>query len=269
MSNILVRTLSGAVLILLVLSSILFNSWTMVFCFGIFSALALIEFYQFFSTSEAIAISKPAGIFVGLILYAVFTAMLLDLLPTSLVLVFIFMSIFSLFLTEIWRKKTNPLFNLGVYASSYIYVLVPFLSMILIALAFGKLLLATMFILIWTNDTFAYLSGRFFGKTKLFPRISPNKTREGSVGGSILTISMALGISYFMDQEYLLWTGAALIISICSNLGDLLESLFKRSVNIKDSGNIMPGHGGILDRFDASLITAPFFYCWLVIYTYF
>lgn len=269
MNNIIVRTLSGAVLIIFVLGSILINSWTMVLCFGIFTVLALLEFYNFFQNTESVSVSKPAGIAVGLILFSIFALMLLDRIPMSLILLVIFFSLFSLLLSEIWRKKLHPLFNLGVYTSSYIYIILPFLIMILIALAFGKILLATMFILIWTNDTFAYLSGRFFGKTKLFPRISPNKTREGSIGGAILTVLMALVICYFVDQQYVLWTGAALVISISSNLGDLLESLFKRSVNVKDSGNIMPGHGGILDRFDASLIAAPFFYCWLVIYSYF
>lgn len=269
MNNIVIRSLSGAVLIILVLGSILIHSWAMVLCFGVFTVLALIEFYNFFQNTETVSVSKPAGILVGTIIFSVFAFMLLDRIPITLILMLIFLSLFSLFLSEIWRKKPNPLFNLGVYTSSYIYIILPFLIMILIAVGYSKILLATMFILIWTNDTFAYLSGRLFGKTKLFPRISPNKTREGSIGGAILTVLVALTISYFVDQEYVLWTGAALVISISSILGDLLESLFKRSVNVKDSGNIMPGHGGILDRFDASLIAAPFFYCWLVIYSYF
>lgn len=269
MNNILVRTLSGAVFILLVLGSVLIHPTAMIICLGLFAALGLLEFYNFFNQDKNIAVSKSGGILIGLLIYTGFALMLSDVLPTTLLLTKVFLLVFSLFLSEIWRKKENPLLNLGVYASSFLYVVVPFIIMVLIALLFGKVFLAIMFVLIWTNDTFAYLSGRFFGKNKLFPRISPNKTWEGTIGGSLLTMLMAVGITYFVDQNYVFWIVAALLISVSSNLGDLLESLFKRTVDVKDSGNIMPGHGGILDRFDAALIAAPFFYCWLVIYNYF
>ena len=269
MNNILVRTLSGAVFILLVLGSVLVHPAAMILCLGLFAALALFEFYNFFNRDENIAVSKPAGIIIGLSIFSGVALFLLDLFPIPLLFLIIFIPVFGLFLSEIWRKKENPLLNLGVYASSYLYVVIPFIIMVFIALLKGKEFLAIMFVLIWTNDTFAYLSGRFFGKTKLFPRISPNKTWEGTIGGSLLTMLMAVGITYFVDQNYAFWIVAAVIISVSSNMGDLLESLFKRSVDIKDSGNIMPGHGGILDRFDAALIAAPFFCCWLVIYSYF
>lgn len=269
MNNILVRTLSGAVFILLVLGSVLIHPTAMIVCLGLFTSLALSEFYNFFDKDDNVSVSKSAGIFIGLLIFAGFALMFSNLLATTLLLMLTFLLIFSLFLSEIWRKKENPLLNLGVYASSFLYVVIPFIIMVLIALLFGKVFLAIMFVLIWTNDTFAYLSGRFFGKNKLFPRISPNKTWEGTIGGSILTMLMAVVITYVVNQDYLFWIVAALIISVSSNLGDLLESLFKRTVDVKDSGNIMPGHGGILDRFDAALIAAPFFYCWLVIYNYF
>lgn len=269
MNNIVVRTLSGAVFIVLILGSVLLSTNAMIICLGLFSTLGLMEFFNFFKASEIISVSKPLGIFVGLSIFVLFASIFMDLIPLTLVMAIVFVLIFSLFLTEIWRKKQNPLFNIGVYTSSYLYVIVPFLILILIALLYGKIVLATMFVLIWTNDTFAYLSGRFFGKTKLFPRISPNKTWEGTVGGMIFTMIMALVIANFTDHNFLLWGISAVIISICANLGDLLESLFKRSLNLKDSGNIMPGHGGILDRFDAAIFAAPFFYCWLVIYSYF
>ncbi len=269
MNNILVRSLSGVVFILLVLGSVLIHPTAMILCLGLFAALALLEFYNFFNKDEKVAVSKAGGLFVGLSIYAGVVLSFHNLHSISLLFVLIFFLIFTLFLSEIWRKKQNPLLNLGVYASSFIYVVIPFLIMILIAFQFSQTFLAILFVLIWTNDTFAYLSGRFFGKNKLFPRISPNKTWEGTIGGSLWTMLMAVGITYFVDQDYLFWIVAALLISVSSNLGDLLESLFKRTVDVKDSGNIMPGHGGILDRFDASLIAAPFFYCWLVIYNYF
>jgi len=109
-----------------------------------------------------------------------------------------------------------------------------------------------------------------FGKTKLFERISPKKTWEGTIGGIFLTLGIGVLIAYYdQNQGIVFWGIASLLIAPCAIFGDLLESLFKRSLNIKDSGSILPGHGGILDRFDAALFTIPFFYCWWTIYAYF
>jgi phosphatidate cytidylyltransferase len=120
------------------------------------------------------------------------------------------------------------------------------------------------FILIWSNDTFAYLVGRSVGKTKLFQRISPGKTWEGTVGGVICTQGIAYALSiYFTELEPIHWHVVAVIVSVFGTLGDLVESMFKRSLGVKDSGNILPGHGGILDRFDAVLVAAPFVVAYL------
>ena len=125
--------------------------------------------------------------------------------------------------------------------------------------------------MIWTNDTFAYLSGRFFGKTKLFERISPKKTWEGTIGGILFTIVASIILYQFSDVRYTIvfWIVSAIIIAPGAIFGDLFESLLKRSLGVKDSGKILPGHGGLLDRFDASLFTIPFFYCWMIIYSQF
>ncbi len=118
------------------------------------------------------------------------------------------------------------------------------------------------------NDTFAYLSGRIAGKTKLIERISPNKTWEGTIGGIIFTILAGIAVGYLFDSEHILfWIVSAIIIAPCAILGDLIESLFKRNLDVKDTGNIMPGHGGILDRFDATFLVVPFFLAWAFIYS--
>jgi len=123
----------------------------------------------------------------------------------------------------------------------------------------------SIFILTWVNDTGAYLSGKNFGKHKLFERLSPKKTWEGSIGGLIFTIGGVLIIFHFWPSySQPIWIGAAILISIFSNLGDLMESAFKRNAEVKDSGSIMPGHGGILDRFDAILLTAPVVFAYLL-----
>jgi phosphatidate cytidylyltransferase len=126
-----------------------------------------------------------------------------------------------------------------------------------------------MLLIVWTNDTFAYLVGRFFGKTPLFERISPKKTWEGTIGGIFFAIVAAYLIAYFSEMDWIYWTIAAVIIAPAAILGDLLESAFKRSLQVKDSGNILPGHGGILDRFDATLLAAPLFFIFHIIYVYF
>jgi phosphatidate cytidylyltransferase len=111
---------------------------------------------------------------------------------------------------------------------------------------------------------------KLWGKTKLFERISPKKTWEGTIGGLLMTILAGYIIGTFVNTDRtLFWVVSAVIIAPCAVYGDLLESLFKRSLEIKDSGNILPGHGGILDRFDAALFAIPFFYCWTMIYAYF
>jgi phosphatidate cytidylyltransferase len=115
-------------------------------------------------------------------------------------------------------------------------------------------------LLTWTNDTFAYLGGRFFGKKSLFPRISPKKTWEGTLVGIVFTAFAGIMIAFTTDTSTWFWMLASLLVAIASILGDLFESLFKRSLQIKDSGKLLPGHGGILDRMDATFFAVPLFY---------
>lgn len=162
------------------------------------------------------------------------------------------------------RSKT-AIIDISITVSGALYLAVPFVSLLHLGILdtfdpenFVWEIPLTIFILTWVNDTGAYLSGRTFGKHKLFERISPKKTWEGSVGGLIFTILGTIVIYQFWPSFTLpIWIGVAVLVSIFSNLGDLMESAFKRNAGQKDSGTIMPGHGGILDRFDAILLTAP------------
>jgi phosphatidate cytidylyltransferase len=125
---------------------------------------------------------------------------------------------------------------------------------------FNTILPLSVFIFLWTNDTGAYCVGSLLGRHKLFPRISPGKSWEGSVGGALFVLAAAWAISYFLDGAILTtiqWLGLGLVVAVFGTWGDLVESLFKRTLGIKDSGNILPGHGGMLDRFDSSLIAIP------------
>ena len=131
----------------------------------------------------------------------------------------------------------------------------------------GKYLLIILFSLIWINDIFAYLTGMAIGKHKLFERISPKKTIEGSLGGLVMTILTAFLVNHYWLHMMSDWKmiGMALIVVVFGSLGDLCESMMKRQAGVKDSGNVIPGHGGILDRFDATFLAVPFVYCYLML----
>ena len=275
MSNILVRTLSGAVFISLILFPLFFSNPIIASCvLSLFAVLGIVEYNQLFKSSETVELNWKLNVFFSLLIYGFIATGLHGLFsyyftPLTVIL---FPILFIWALVELWRKKKHPIQNIALSFFGLIYVCVPFLLAININVedhhSFPKL--AGMFIIIWTNDTFAYLSGRFFGRTKLFERISPKKTWEGTIGGILFSFGMAVALSLSFDAENLyFWLITAAIITPCAVFGDLLESLFKRSLNIKDSGTIMPGHGGILDRFDAALFALPFFFMWLIIYTYF
>jgi phosphatidate cytidylyltransferase len=269
MNNILIRALSGAVFVALVIGSLSYSLYATVICIGLFTVLALNEFYNLFKESKTVSISPALGTFVGFSIFALFALHFLHFIP-QITLVLAFPLLFLSMIAELWLKKENPLLNLGALFLGFVYVVLPFVLMIFMhSRTIESYILIFMFLLIWTNDTFAYLTGRWLGKTKLIERISPNKTWEGTIGGIVMTFVIGLIIAFFNDQNYLFWVISAAIIAPGAIYGDLLESLFKRSLNIKDTGNIMPGHGGILDRFDAVLFTVPFFFCWWLFYTYF
>jgi phosphatidate cytidylyltransferase len=271
MNNLLVRALTGSVFVAVVIGALWLGNLSSLLVFGAFMMLGLVEFYKLFKNNASIQISWRLGLFSGTFLFGLIISMLYGWIP-KIGLFLILPFLFILFLTELWRKKEYPISNIGVMILGLLYLVVPFV-MVLDLNFNGKPeypLAIAMFLLIWTNDTFAYLSGRMFGKTKLFERISPNKTWEGTIGGVVFTIGVScLFPMWNPDIPLSFWIISALIIAPCAIFGDLLESLFKRSLNIKDSGNILPGHGGILDRFDAALFTIPFFYCWIMIYNYF
>jgi phosphatidate cytidylyltransferase len=268
MSNLVTRAITGFFFALLIVGSILLGPTIQSIAFGVFLVLGLNEFSSLFKETDFIP-SRFATVFVGTILYIFFV--LSNLYTVSIELLFSigFVLFFLVFLLEIWRKQLQPLSAISIFVFGIFYIVVPFVLMnrlmFQVTDSFSPLL--GMIVLIWANDTFAYLFGRKLGKTPLFERISPKKTWEGTIGGILMTMVISLTIAYFTETSDLLyWIIAGIVIAPSAIFGDLLESLFKRSLKIKDSGNILPGHGGILDRFDAVLFTVPFFYLWNLIY---
>jgi phosphatidate cytidylyltransferase len=177
-------------------------------------------------------------------------------------LVIIVLLVFIVPIRELYRTDSNnPIPNIATTLFGIVYIAFPFGLMNFMFRYKGIEtfhLLLSMFVILWTADTFAYLVGSKIGKNRLFERISPKKSWEGSIGGAIAALIAAFIFSvYFKEMSLALWLGYALIIVVAGTYGDLIESMFKRSLNIKDSGNILPGHGGILDRFDAVFMAVP------------
>lgn len=177
-----------------------------------------------------------------------------------------------LLIKDLFSEKKIPLFSSKRYILTTFYLSSGFIFLILIAKfqhKFTPLLLLGSFALIWINDTFAYLVGKNFGKQKLFPSISPKKTVEGFLGGLLFSCITSYFIAKFTDTlNFNYWLIMAVIISTFGTLGDLIESKFKRQAKVKDSGSIMPGHGGLMDRLDSMIFAAPFIYLFLRITTY-
>lgn len=187
-------------------------------------------------------------------------------------LMFVVPLIMAVFITELFRKSNTPLLNIACTLIIPFYVALPFSFLHFLVFKGGSydyLLLLGFFLMIWANDSGAYLIGVRFGKHRLFPRISPRKSWEGAVGGFVLTLAIALVLSLFIEQlSWGHWLAIGVLVSVMGTFGDLVESMLKRSVNVKDSGSLLPGHGGVLDRFDAVVFAAPLVCGYLILIRY-
>lgn len=266
MSNFWQRLITGAIFVSILVCSIMFYSWLFHLVFGLLGLVGLNEFYRLFKKS-AIYPHATLGIILGALIYLSGVAYLYT--PEALKY-FIGFSVFAFGIVafaELYRKKKTPFENIGITLLGIVYLMVPML-LINYTIEFDRKSfeihvywpVLSIFVLAWCSDTFAYLVGRKFGKTKLFERISPKKSWEGFFGGLLFSIIGAVIIAYFTDQSILQYVIYGIIISGFGTIGDLIESLLKRSLNIKDTGNILPGHGGILDRIDAVLFVIPIIY---------
>jgi len=277
MSNFQVRTITGLSMVFLLLFSLWYNQWLFAGIFLVVTILGLWEFYTLFSSGD-IHPQKIYGTVCGSILYLLLFLVHFaeqDLFSHSWYFfpVFAAMAMFFFsFIIEIYREKPRPLENIAITATGILYVAFPLALLNLLHspdsvgfLGFPAYLLGY-FIFTWFYDTGAYLYGKPFGKHKLFERISPKKTWEGTIAGAMLAGLTAIGFNFLVPGISMTdWLMLALIVVIFGTFGDLSESLFKRSLNLKDSGNILPGHGGILDRFDTIFISAPFVFLYFIL----
>jgi phosphatidate cytidylyltransferase len=280
MSNLAQRLITGSIFVVVLVGCIWFSAFSF---FLLLLAITILGLHEFYKLSRKAGADPQSNY--GIVAGALMVTLSFIAVGSGFTTIFalIFPLVFLIFFIELYRKRANPFSNIGWTLLGLIYIALPMCMMItalvpgfyLIKFAqgavhssgiydYGTVLL--LFILIWVSDSMAYVCGRLFGKHKLWERISPKKTWEGFIGGAIFTIAVA-GITVHLMQDgihnrpwffEMRWMAIGLIVSVTGMFGDLTESLFKRSIEVKDSGTILPGHGGILDRFDALFLAMPF-----------
>ncbi len=267
----LTRTITGFLFIAAIVTGVYFNAIITMCLFSLIVLLGIDEFYGLVKKSKEIKPIKFWGTITGLSLMIILCLHILEIVEYKLLFIPLLM-LFTTFLIELYRKKDNPFINISYAILGAVYIVVPFAMLFHLGFyandsftsEYSFQIILGFFILLWTNDTGAYLSGRFFGKHKLFERVSPKKTWEGSIGGAIVTIGGGFLLSMFFTNLSLTnWIVIAILIAVFGGLGDLVESMLKRSLKIKDSGSLLPGHGGILDRFDGLFLSVPFVYSYI------
>ena len=278
MKNLMVRTLSGLVLVAVFVGAVLGSQWS----FGALLLLILVggqtEFYKL-ARETGLSPQRWMGLAVGVLLFALnfivfrqFSRSVTDEAGGAVLYLLLYIGLLlpTLFVCELFRRSATPLANLGATLLGVLYVAVPLSLLLYVPVLAGdgvwrpETVLCYIFI-IWANDVFAYLVGMTFGRDRLCERLSPKKSWEGFFGGLAGAVATGLAAAYALDANYWVWGGLALVASLSGVAGDLVESMFKREAGVKDSGQVIPGHGGVLDRFDALLLSAPYVFLYLLL----
>lgn len=267
-NNFIQRAITGVIFVGVLVGCILWDPISFTLLFALISALTIHEFGTIVSKQPDVEINKPICMLAGIFLFFGFAY--LGVMPgqTEVLIPYLFLILYLL-VSELYLKKKNPLNNWAYAMMSQVYIALSFAMLNVLAyhstggsspysVQYNPILPLSIFIFTWINDTGAYCTGMLFGKHRLFERISPKKSWEGSIGGGIFSVIAAIVMAHFFPFMSLgVWIGLALTVVVFGTLGDLTESLLKRTLGIKDSGNILPGHGGMLDRFDSTLMAVP------------
>ena len=270
LKNFIIRTLSGIVMVATLIGATLFSKLTFVL---LLLAITLGGEWEFYRLTKKAGISPQrfVGMLAGTMMIVAAAAALHEILAITAVLMVAFMILIPMpLIFELYRKSATPMANVGITYAGVIYVALPMALLTFFPMMLGNgewkpwSVILYIFI-IWANDVFAYLFGITLGKHRLFERISPKKSWEGFFGGLLGAMAMGFVAAKVMDANVAMWIGLALIAAITGVFGDLVESMLKRSVDVKDSGSFIPGHGGWLDRFDALIFSVPFAFIYLVI----
>ena len=270
--NFITRAVFGILFVVVILCSFTRADF-MIGLFALITGLTIWEYAGLVNGIKGVRINRFISTVAGVYFFLAVAALEVGMVRSFVVFVPYILCVIYLFVAELYLKNESPILSWAYTMLGQMYIAFP-LSLINI-LAFGNgdvsvggsanmLLPLSVFILLWANDTGAYCTGSLLGRHKLFPRISPAKSWEGSIGGGVLSIIVAALIGYYgangagtKGMDIMVWIGLGVVVVVFGTWGDLVESLFKRTIGVKDSGKILPGHGGMLDRFDSSLLAIP------------
>lgn len=269
LSNFVVRTISGLLFALLVIGSVYLGQISFAILMGVILIGSLFEFYRL-SFKVRVRPQMFYGVALGLLLFFTTFLQASGILIPIMFYAFVPLTL-GVFIVELYRNHSRPFTNIAYTLLGVAYIAGPIAMMNYIAFTpsiggavYDFRLVMGFFFLLWANDTGAYLVGMSMGRNKLFPRISPKKSWEGLIGGVIVAVGVGAFLSmFFTDYKLGMWISLGFLIAVAGVFGDLVESMYKRSLQVKDSGNIMPGHGGFLDRFDAVFFAAPIVFVYL------
>lgn len=265
MNNFVKRTLSGFLFVTLIVGSILISKYFFAVFFALVCGWAVREFHKLSNKQQNVNVDLIVALIGGILLFASSFVYASDIWRNSSFSIYGIYVVFVLIL-ELYRKQTNPVHNWAYFILGQIFIALPFslLNFILFINDWQPLVLLSVFVTIWVNDTGAYLTGVTIGKHRLFERISPKKSWEGFIGGAVFALLSGYIFSLLIPGIQLInWLIFSEIIVVFGTFGDLIESLMKRTVGVKDSGDLIPGHGGLLDRFDSMLLAAPVIFIYL------
>ena len=270
MKNFIIRTITGVLFVAAIVTCFL-RAEAMILLFALVTGLTVWEFTGLVNDRDSVTVNRMICTVAGVYFFFAMAGYNSGIVSAGVFIPYLITLIY-LMVAELYLKQEDPVHDWAYTMLSQLYIALPFSLLSVLAFrSVGSDIVYTwhvplsVFVFLWINDTGAYLCGSLLGKHKLFPRISPGKSWEGSIGGGILVIAIAVLVWYLTEQynmndlqlSAIEWAGLGLTVVIFGTWGDLIESLFKRTLGIKDSGNILPGHGGMLDRFDSSLLAIP------------
>lgn len=267
MNNFVVRTITGIIFVTAVVVSFL-EPRAMVLLFALVTGMTIWEFTGLVNNHRDAQVNQLISTVAGVYLFLAMAGACSGLAPANTVFIPYLISIIYLLVAELYMKAKDPIQNWAYTMMAQLYIALPFSTLNILAFpaegTYSYVLPLSVFVFLWINDSGAYCFGSLLGRNKLFPRISPGKTWEGSIGGGLTVVAAAVLISCLLGNDgqqaglsAIEWAGLGLTVVVFGTWGDLVESLFKRTLGIKDSGHILPGHGGMLDRFDSSLLAIP------------
>lgn len=273
MKNLITRSITGVIFVTAIVVCFM-RPEAMILLFALVTGLTVWEYTGIVNGIENVCVNRFLATVAAVYFFLGMAGFCAGIVPSAVFIPYL-LTVVYMFIAELYTKAPNPINNWAYTMLSQMCIALPFAMVNVLAfrgvgngVVYNYLAPLSIFVFLWTNDTGAYLSGSLFGKHKLFPRVSPGKSWEGSIGGGLLVLLVAALVGMYQNSdmhetatELILtvpqWMGLGLVVVLFGTWGDLVESLFKRTIGIKDSGNILPGHGGMLDRFDSSLMAFP------------